>query len=77
LHEFLGMGGYGAYVWSAFGIGLGVMLALLVQSWRAARRREVELAELRSQVRPTRVRPAPLRPRRETAPAPSGAGESA
>ena len=76
MRTFLAMGGYGAYVWSAFGIAFGLMIGVFLQSWRAAPRREAELLELRAQVRPTRARAAPLRPRRETAPAPSGAGES-
>ena len=52
--EFLAMGGYAGYVWSAFGITALVLLGLLVQSWRAARRREAELAHLRETVRPAR-----------------------
>jgi heme exporter protein D len=49
--EFLAMGGYAAYVWSAFGFALAVMAALFAQSWHAARARERELAELRSAMR--------------------------
>jgi heme exporter protein D len=51
LSEFLAMGGYAAYVWSAFGFALVVLLGLLGQSWRAAHRREAELAQLRELVR--------------------------
>jgi heme exporter protein D len=58
LSEFLAMGGYAAYVWSAFGFALVVLLGLLGQSWRAAHRREAELAELRRLVRAGRARPA-------------------
>jgi heme exporter protein D len=69
LTDYLAMGGYAAYVWSAFGIALALMVGLFVQSRDAARRREAELAELRRQVRPQRVREVkPLRPRREIAP---------
>jgi heme exporter protein D len=57
LSEFLAMGGYAAYVWSAFGFALVVLLGLLGQSWRAAHQREAELAELRELVRAGRTRP--------------------
>jgi heme exporter protein D len=63
--EFLAMGGYAAYVWSAFGFALVVMAALFAQSWRAARSRERELIELRSAMRrPGREAPAPPPPAR-------------
>jgi heme exporter protein D len=58
LSEFLAMGGYAAYVWSAFGFALAVLLGLLGQSWRAAHQREAELAQLRELVRAGRARPA-------------------
>jgi heme exporter protein D len=58
LSEFLAMGGYAAYVWSAFGFALVVLLGLLGQSWRAAHQREAELAYLRELVRAGRARPA-------------------
>ena len=54
--EYLAMGGYAAYVWSAFGIALALMAGLFVQSRQAARRREVELEQLRAHG------PAPARP---------------
>ncbi len=38
------MGGYGAYVWSAFGLSLGALLALFAWSWLDSRRRDQELA---------------------------------
>lgn len=47
----LAMGGYGGYVWSAFGFTLISMIGLLWLSWRAQRRRADELAALRSIVR--------------------------
>lgn len=58
MSEFLAMGGYAAYVWSAFGFALVVLLGLLGQSWRAAHQREAELAELRQLVRAGRAAPA-------------------
>lgn len=70
MSEFLAMGGYAAYVWSAFAIALVLMVGLFVQSRQAARRTEIELEALRAQVRPNRARSArPLRPRREPGPA--------
>ena len=69
MSEFLAMGGYAAYVWSAFAVTLLLMGGLFLQSRWAARRREAELAELRLQVRPQRAREVrPMRPRRETEP---------
>ena len=67
--EFLAMGGYAGYVWSAFGFTFVVMIGLLVQSWRLARRRERELSELRARLRPGREPAAahPLVARRPTA----------
>lgn len=64
--DFLAMGGYAAYVWSAFAIAAVLMGGLFLQSRRAARQRDAELAELRSRIRP-RAAPEvrPLRPRRE------------
>jgi heme exporter protein D len=61
--EVFAMGGYGAYVWSAFGVAALVLLALFAQSWHAARRREDELRRLRDVVRAAR----PLRPASEQA----------
>jgi heme exporter protein D len=70
--EFLAMGGYGAYVWSAFGLTLVVLAGLFVQSVFLGRRREAELASLRQRLREQRARPArPLAPRREPASATS------
>jgi heme exporter protein D len=72
LHEFLAMGGYAAYVWAAFGFAALVLVALLLQSWQAARRRQAELEQLRHVVRPRRAPgPQTLRPTRP------GAGLSA
>ncbi len=57
--EWLAMGGYGAYVWTSFVLTVGLLLGLLWHSHRLARRREAELAELRSRLREPRPRPAP------------------
>jgi heme exporter protein CcmD len=50
----LAMGGYGGYVWAAFGFTLISMVTLLWQSWRAQQRRADELAALRHTVRASR-----------------------
>jgi heme exporter protein D len=69
MSDFLAMGGYAAYVWSAFAIALVLMLGLFLQSRRAARRGEAELEAARASVRPQRRGAAkPLRPRREVEP---------
>jgi heme exporter protein D len=65
LSEFLAMGGYAAYVWSAFGFALLVLLGLLGQSWRAAHQREAELAQLRELVRAGRAKPTHAQSRRQ------------
>jgi heme exporter protein D len=62
LTEFLAMGGYAAYVWPAYGFAALVLIALLVQSWRRARRRSAELEQLHHLTRPARARTAKLRP---------------
>jgi heme exporter protein D len=60
--DFLAMGGYAAYVWSAYGFAAVVLIALLVQSWRSARRREAEFEQVRRLARPPRASRAKLRP---------------
>jgi heme exporter protein CcmD len=52
LSDFFDMGGYGAYVWAAFGFALVVLVGLLVQSWTAARGRDREFAQLKAMARP-------------------------
>ncbi len=59
------MGGYAAYVWPAYGFAALVLILLLVQSWRSARRRAAELEQLRRLARPGRARTAKLRPPQE------------
>ena len=57
----LAMGGYGAFVWSAFGASALILLGLLWQSLRAARSRAAELEQLRAVVRPEPARAPTLR----------------
>ena len=51
MSDFLAMGGYGAYVWPAFGFAAIVLLGLLLQSWWTARRRAAEFEQLRAELR--------------------------
>ena len=63
MSDFFAMGGYAAFVWPAFGFTALVLIGLLAQSWRAARRRALELEQLRRTVRPRSAsRPPRLRP---------------
>jgi heme exporter protein D len=56
LTEFLAMGGYGAYVWSAFGFTMVVLAGLLWQSIRFARKQAHLLARLQAERPQSRVR---------------------
>ena len=67
------MGGYGGYVWTAFGFALVAMGGLLWQSWRAQARRDVELKTLRSTLRGTADAGTARRPRRLVASQPGEA----
>jgi heme exporter protein D len=58
VHEFLSMGGYGTYVWAAYGATLGVLVALFWQSWHRARKRTAEAERLRAERRAEARRPA-------------------
>ncbi|HEX6144059.1 MAG TPA: heme exporter protein CcmD [Geminicoccaceae bacterium] len=77
MSEFFDMGGYGAYVWAAFGFAFVALLGLLLQSIAQARRREREFQRLREVARP--AVPEARRPRRAVraaAPAGEAAGEA-
>ncbi len=45
------MGGYGAYVWPAYGIAAVVLGGLVLVSWRRHRRSSEELAQLQQGAR--------------------------
>lgn len=47
---FFAMGGYGGFVWSAFGMTALVLVGLLIISIRQARGREQRLAALQAQL---------------------------
>lgn len=49
MRDFLAMGGYGPYVWSAYGITLAVMVGLFWQSWQRARKRTAEAERVRAE----------------------------
>ncbi len=75
--DFLAMGGYGAYVWTAFGFAIAVMVGLLWQSWWLARKRQAELDALKEVLRGRRRRPTrPLVARREDETAEGRVGEA-
>ena len=57
------MGGYGGYIWAAYGFAALVLIALIVTSLASARRRRRELEQLEALV-----------PRRRRAARPSHAG---
>jgi heme exporter protein D len=71
------MGGYAAYVWSAYGFAGLVLIALLVQSWRSARRRDAELEQVRRLARPARASRAKLRSAKGAVAEPPGRAELA
>jgi heme exporter protein D len=53
------MGGYGGYVWPAYGITAVVLVGVLVASRQALRRSEAELSRLQEGRRDRRARPSP------------------
>lgn len=46
MSDILNMGGYGDFIWSAWGIALVVLTALIVTSLKSMRARERELARM-------------------------------
>ncbi len=74
MREFLAMGGYGPFVWSAYGITLAVLGGLFWQSWYRARKRTAEAERLRAERRAESRRPTrPIVARRREA-VPPGEG---
>jgi heme exporter protein D len=49
LAEYFAMGGYGAYVWPAYGVAALVLIALAIVAVRSYRARQVLLTALREQ----------------------------
>ncbi len=48
--EFLSMGGYGNYVWSAFGVATVVLTWIAISSWRAVAVNQKVLSDLEARV---------------------------
>jgi heme exporter protein D len=48
--EFLSMGGYGTYVWSAFGVTTFFMGWVAIASWRAVTANQKVLADLEARM---------------------------
>ncbi len=46
LAEFLSMGGYGAFVWPAYGLAMAVLVGMAWASRRILRHRQADLARL-------------------------------
>jgi heme exporter protein D len=61
MQAFFDMGGYGGFVWPAYGLTALVLIVVLVASLRALRQRESALAALEHDA----PRGAPRAPRRE------------
>ncbi|MGI9435799.1 MAG: heme exporter protein CcmD [Geminicoccaceae bacterium] len=62
--EFFAMGGYGAFVWAAYGVTFLGLALLFVWSWLGARSRDAELEQVRHWARAEKKEPgsATLRP---------------
>jgi len=56
IESFLAMGGYGAYVWPAYGLTAAVMIAFLVTTLRSLRRNQKALDALEAETGPRRRR---------------------
>ena len=48
MSEFLEMGGYGAFIWPAYGAAAILMAGVLIQSWKSMRQREALVQSLRA-----------------------------
>ena len=46
--EFLEMGGYGAFIWPAYGAAAILMMGVLILSWKSMRQREALVESLRA-----------------------------
>lgn len=57
IESFFAMGGYGAYVWPAYGLTAAVMIAFLVTTLRSLRSRRKSLDTLQANAGPRRRRP--------------------
>lgn len=73
MNEFLAMGGYGAYVWTAYGVTALFLLLLFIWSWFGARARETELEQVKQLSRAERRAPASATLHEAKAPSPGQA----
>jgi len=48
MSEFITMGGYGAFIWPAYGVAAILMAGILILSWNDMRRREALVESLRA-----------------------------
>lgn len=55
MSEFLEMGGYGAFIWPAYGAAAVLMAGVLILSWKSMRQREALVKSLRASRREERV----------------------
>ncbi len=58
MSDFFAMGGYGAYVWTAYGVTALFLLLLFLWSWFGARARMTELEQIQKLSRAERRAPA-------------------
>lgn len=66
MSDFLAMGGYGPYVWVAYGVTALALALLFVWSWLGARSRDAELQQVREMSRSERRNAATATLRPET-----------
>ena len=48
MSEFFEMGGYGAFIWPAYGAAAILMMGVLILSWKSMRQREALVESLRA-----------------------------
>ena len=48
MSEFFEMGGYGAFIWPAYGAAAVLMTGVLILSWKSMRQREALVKSLRA-----------------------------
>ncbi len=48
MSEFFAMGGYGAFIWPAYGAAAILLAGLVILSWKSMRRREAQVELLRA-----------------------------
>jgi heme exporter protein D len=51
MSHYFAMGGYGAFIWPAYGAAAILMAGILIMSWRSMRRREELVETLRARRR--------------------------